>query len=689
MKRKNKSICALFFIVALLCISVGYAVLNSTLTINGKSSISKNTWSVHFENIKITDGSVTASVEPTILNNTTISNFELTLDKPGDFYEFTVDVKNTGTIDAMIDSVVKIPDLTDTQKKYLNYVISYQNEQEIIEKQIVKHDSFVRIKVRVEYKKDLVSSDLPTESETLTLGLNINYVQADDSGTEVFGRGITFVDGDINEIGTVVTIGTEKFYTIGTEAGNVKLLSMYNLEVGYEITNINFDTFEISMNALVNSTELQSSSARGAMVDGNGESYEDIIFPWVGITEFSSDEQHGANYSDYEGSMIEGYVNNYKTKLEETFDIEIVKARLILNEELTDSETFACSEDDYSCINSPYPWIYSTTYWTSSTSDTERIWSVFFNGNFSFDTYDELLSGVRPVIEVSLKELGITEFSPVADGDINEIGTVVTIGTEKFYTIGTEGNNVKLLSMYNLYVGSECFGNFNSCKAYGDEATGMQKSTMAAMNYNGVVAFSTGGTYLNYEGSDVQKYVFNYENKLKKMFGLEVDDSRVLTYGELINELGCVASEYSCASSNYSWIYSTSYWTSSVDNDEGTLWTVGKNGLLLTYGYDDFYFGVRPVIVISRDEIVINNDEKKIIEFTIDDSTYQAEEGMTWEKWTNSDYNTCGLVISGTELMISAGNGGRLYNDLGNNVSISDIILENGRYGVAWMSDKG
>ena len=34
-----------------------------------------------------------------------------------------------------------------------------------------------------------------------------------------------------------------------------------------------------------------------------------------------------------------------------------------------------------------------------------------------------------------------------------------------------------------------------------------------------------------------------------------------------------------------------------------------------------------------------------LISFTIAGTTYHAEEGMTWEQWVNSDYNTIGATI--------------------------------------------
>lgn len=37
-----------------------------------------------------------------------------------------------------------------------------------------------------------------------------------------------------------------------------------------------------------------------------------------------------------------------------------------------------------------------------------------------------------------------------------------------------------------------------------------------------------------------------------------------------------------------------------------------------------------------------------LISFTIDGTTYQAEEGMTWGEWVESDYNTDGYIVDGT-----------------------------------------
>ena len=209
MKKRNKSMCIILIVLILFGVSVGYAAISRTLTINGNSEVKENSWNIYFDNIKITEGSVTATRDA-VINNSSI-DFSIRLDLPGDFYEFTVDVINDGSIDAMIDSSAKTPELTSSQSKYLNYIIEYQNGEQIISKQLVKSKEDVRIKVRVEYRSDITETDLPSVTENINLGFGANFIQADSSGVEVKGNGKVLIRnyGSLDIIGTVVSIGTE------------------------------------------------------------------------------------------------------------------------------------------------------------------------------------------------------------------------------------------------------------------------------------------------------------------------------------------------------------------------------------------------------------------------------------------------------------------------------------------------
>ena len=90
---KKKGFFSLFLFLLVLSVSLGYAYLNTTLQIDGTSQFKRASWDIHFANIQVKSGSVTPTTEATITNPTTVS-FEATLDNPGDFYEYNVDIVN-------------------------------------------------------------------------------------------------------------------------------------------------------------------------------------------------------------------------------------------------------------------------------------------------------------------------------------------------------------------------------------------------------------------------------------------------------------------------------------------------------------------------------------------------------------------------------------------------------------------
>ena len=396
----KKNFYLIFLLVVLIGISIGYAAMNKALNITGNSKVEKNTWNVYLDNPLVTNGSVNEDLPVVDSVTKTTVDFSATLNLPGDFYEFTVDVKNEGTIDAMIESIENTLNLTDEQKKYINYTISYQCDKELKSKQVIKSDDFVRIKIRVEYRTDIIETDLPDTYQNLDLSFTLNYVQADNTGEIINNNGIICANGDINQIGTVVTIGAEKFYTIGLDEDNVKLLSMYNLYVGNKVIGENVNG-NLLMSEITNPSGIQNFNSRGALFKKEGESFV-FQFPWIGTTAFASEKIRGTDYSDYNGSIVEEYVNNYKTIIEEDYGIDVVEARLITKDELTDSSTFSCTTENNSCLNSPYPWIYACTYWIETAFDANNVWRVFTNGVFDYyGYYDDNASGVRPVLVIS------------------------------------------------------------------------------------------------------------------------------------------------------------------------------------------------------------------------------------------------------------------------------------------------
>ena len=110
MRRYKKRNRILFLIIMLLGLTIGYAALSTTLKIDGLTTISKNTWSVYWNNPVVNPKSVTPTNIPVIGKeendeDNTLVTWSTRLTKPGDFYEFTVDAVNAGSIDAMITNI--------------------------------------------------------------------------------------------------------------------------------------------------------------------------------------------------------------------------------------------------------------------------------------------------------------------------------------------------------------------------------------------------------------------------------------------------------------------------------------------------------------------------------------------------------------------------------------------------------
>ena len=104
--RKVKIISLIVLVVMILCLTVAFAALSQTLTINGSAAVNTASWDIHFEKTSGKETEVKGAAtftEPT-LNGTTIENFSATLTKPGDSVTYYFDIVNNGTVDAVISS---------------------------------------------------------------------------------------------------------------------------------------------------------------------------------------------------------------------------------------------------------------------------------------------------------------------------------------------------------------------------------------------------------------------------------------------------------------------------------------------------------------------------------------------------------------------------------------------------------
>lgn len=413
-RKKRTKVFVIIGLFVMLFVGIGYSYLRETLTINSNTEISSMKWDVHLENVKVTSGSITPVSEPTIGSDKLSVTTSLDFTQPAQFYEYTVDVKNDGSIDAMIDSYDSTV-LSEAQSKYLIYTATYSDGERVQNNQILKAGEKETIRVRIEVKEDLQKADLPTDGDEIKITFKLNYVQADDDAVDRSIK-ITYVnrqnEGQITP-GDVIRIGdTEEFYVVSSDSTKTVLLAKYNLLLG----NIVVEDYSVTGTIPITTTGygLQSSEATGYDGDGNYWATTKFSTPNYWVDEsgnlISPYNENGASFDGNpypyvygSNSTIYQYIsgeNGYIAKLKAMGAPSSITGRLLSYEEadgikeVKDNGTSIIFDGNQS-------------YWLGSSNDNEGIWSVIIgSNNFTYgDTAEPDIFGVRPVIEMSTSDI--------------------------------------------------------------------------------------------------------------------------------------------------------------------------------------------------------------------------------------------------------------------------------------------
>ena len=680
MKRKNKKLklFSLIFMVLFVFVSqtIVYSAINSTMTIKGDAYARAE------EDVRITDfrlattNNATSSYEEFGKNHIVT---EVDLIDTSSYITYYLEITNYGSVDVGIFDITGLP-------SGVNYSIKNYNLHDKICDDSGKCNSFIKktyeitlstnstysgnVQLNFDFRTyhkvtytNITNNNYPTEvidggtlkitfkedlKRVLVLSNNTElayYKQVSNGQTIEINNIFNDVEvkikeqvarlknGDLNKVGSEVCIGEECFYIISNDGSTITMLSKYNLYVGGELNNSS-ENFTIYGDE---ATGIQDSTMLGMFSDGS---------IYKGVTKFSETaywledntlkDEYVAESSPYiydNNSIIYSYVENYKKYLENQ-GLSLVEARLIKEEEL---QKLGCN---YSGCKSASSWVNSTSYWTGTLYDLEYGFiATVGNGNETlsmsrFETGDFMMYyGVRPVIEIDVDEIYVPPVAKLVSGDLDTVGSEVCIKDECFYVISSDTDSVTMLAKYNLYVGGS---NVSGWTAYGDEATGIQDPIMLGIRTgqsarNGTTSFSTsvywgsvsGGTYVYDSNSLLYTYIENYKIYLESQ-GAIVNDARLIKLEELY-ALGCSSVDLGCEAAP-SWVYTSSYWSGTFYGSDH-VWGMYDNYLRHDQVVFSHAYGVRPVITIPKKAI------RDTIEFTIDGTTYKAEEGMTWGEW--------------------------------------------------------
>lgn len=166
------------FIVMLIVLTMAYASLavNLGIKVNGAKKVEALNWNIQFENIQKDEDSVTAIKEAEIDESKTGIEYEIALNTLGDFYSFSVDIANTGTMDAKIYDIIE-KTITDEQRNYIDYYVRYTNGDEIKKDDTLDAGEKKNVTIMVRFREDLEKEDLPVNSTDLDLSYKIVYIE--------------------------------------------------------------------------------------------------------------------------------------------------------------------------------------------------------------------------------------------------------------------------------------------------------------------------------------------------------------------------------------------------------------------------------------------------------------------------------------------------------------------------------
>lgn len=183
-KKKNTQLLVIAVLsFAILFMTVGFATYATTLTIHGTATVQPNTWSVHYVDTTYAETTGSKAATSKTITNTDVT-YSVTLNKPGDFYEFSIDVINDGSFDAVLKAIT-MSTLTEAQDKYLNYTLTYDGTPYTASQTGLSNSlpfasgsNTKTVKVRVEYVQPESSADLPQQAVDVTLTASLDYQQA-------------------------------------------------------------------------------------------------------------------------------------------------------------------------------------------------------------------------------------------------------------------------------------------------------------------------------------------------------------------------------------------------------------------------------------------------------------------------------------------------------------------------------
>lgn len=259
------------FIILLIIVPIGFAVLTSNLNIKGNFSFLENSFNIYLDKLEI----VNSTLELPSVNIDNKESLSLTgnFKKPGDYIEFSFYAINDGTIDAELNNI-EVTEIATSIESYFSKSIQYFDGTETLKGDYLQAGSARKLIVKIEYKYDIENF---VSVENLVININVSYIQSKTSDINTWNY--EFIDQEQYFI--IPKTGTYKLEVWGAQGGGYNEYSVGGYG-GYSVGNYKVNKGEIIYIHVGNvgniiSTHANMKAEGGYNGGGSGYGYVDKI----------------------------------------------------------------------------------------------------------------------------------------------------------------------------------------------------------------------------------------------------------------------------------------------------------------------------------------------------------------------------------------------------------------------------
>jgi len=171
-ERSFRSLAVVAVLVATIGLGVAFAALAQQLNIEGDVVVrGGSTWVIEFDNLEPASVSGTASAANATLTATTMT-FDADLAEPGDSVVFEWDIVNSGSINAMVNSVL----LNFPNHPNITVTLTYADGSQIAQNDTLNAGTSRGVRLVVLYDVP-AGGELPDQDINFTVSATINYMQ--------------------------------------------------------------------------------------------------------------------------------------------------------------------------------------------------------------------------------------------------------------------------------------------------------------------------------------------------------------------------------------------------------------------------------------------------------------------------------------------------------------------------------